>query len=199
VDCGAYTGDTIQSFIAETGNVYRKVHAFEADPAVLPELRTFITEVGSHAVLHTAAVGAHNGKVRFAGDGMGGGCLTDGSGTEVNCVRLDDALVHEKVSFIKMDIEGAELQALEGAHRLIWRHRPVLAVCAYHTPDHLWRVPLSLKSLAPDSLLFLRSHCADGLDTVCYSVPPERRIQTVTGQLEPEAQIRSRRAESCAV
>jgi FkbM family methyltransferase len=177
VDCGSYTGDTIQSFISQTDNCFRKVIAFEADPAVMPGLQTFVNGIGPRAVLHNAAVGAHNGVVRFAGNGIGGGCIIAASGTEVACVRLDDALAHERVSLIKMDIEGAELQALEGAHGVIWRDRPVLAICGYHKPDHLWRVLVSLKSLAPDSALFLRSHCADGLDTVCYAVPPERQLQ----------------------
>lgn len=179
VDCGAYTGDSIQAFISETDNAYRKVIAFEADLAVLPSLETVVADLGPRAVVHKAAVGAHNGVVRFSGDGIGGGAVTAASGVEVPCVRLDNALGREHVSFIKMDIEGAELQALEGAHHVIWRDRPVLAVCGYHTPDHLWRVPVSLKSLAPDSQLFVRSHCADGLDTVWYSVPPERRMQTI--------------------
>lgn len=180
VDCGAYIGDTIQSLISQTGNAFRKVIAFEADPSVMPGLEAFIKDVGSRGVLHKAAVGGINGIVHFTGDGIGGGCVTGSAGVEVPCVRLDDVLARERVSFIKMDIEGAELQALEGAHRVIWRDRPVLAVCGYHTPDHLWRVPVSLKTLAPDSALFLRAHCADGLDAVCYSVPPERRIHTVT-------------------
>lgn len=195
VDCGAYIGDTTQAFLSQTDDVFRKVIAFEADPAVLPTLESFVGEVGSRAVLRKAAVGARNGVVHFAGDGIGGGCVTGTSGVEVPCVRLDDALAGEHVSFIKMDIEGGELQALEGAHRLIWRDRPVLAVCGYHTPDHLWRVPVSLKTLAPDALLFLRSHCADGLDTVCYSVPPERRVQTVTtrvGELTSGKRSRTR-------
>jgi FkbM family methyltransferase len=181
VDCGAYTGDTIQSFIAQTGNRFRKVIAFEADPAVLSELQTFVSRIGGRAALHSVAVGAHNGVVQFAGNGIGGGCITAGSGTEVPCVCLDDVLAREHVSFIKMDIEGGELQALEGAHRVIWRERPVLAVCGYHQPDHLWRVLVSLKNVAPDAALFLRSHCSDGLDTVCYAVPPERQIQCILG------------------
>jgi FkbM family methyltransferase len=181
VDCGSYTGDTIQSFISQTGNCFRKVIAFEADPAVVAGLQAYMNGVGPHAVFHNTAVGAHNGVVRFAGNGVGGGCITTASGTEVRCVRLDDALARERVSLIKMDIEGAELQALEGAHGVIWRDRPVLAICGYHKPDHLWRVLASLKSLAPDSALFLRSHCADGLDTVCYSVPPERQLQVAAG------------------
>ena len=177
VDCGAYTGDTIQSLISESGNRFSKVVAFEADPAVLPALETLMGDIGGRAVLRKAVVGAQNGSVSFASDGAGGGCVTAGPGVAVPCVRLDDALASERVSFIKMDIEGAELQALEGAQSVIWRNRPVLAVCGYHTPDHLWRVLTSLKTLAPDSALFLRSHCSDGLDTVCYSVPPERRVQ----------------------
>src|SRR5579862_4328587 len=154
VDCGAYTGDTIQSFVAQTDNRFRKVIAFEADPAVMSGLQRFVSNMGTRARLHNAAVGGQNGVVHFAGDGIGGGRITDAAsatGTAVNCVRLDDALADERATLIKMDIEGAELQALEGAHRVIWRDRPVLAVCGYHKPDHLWRVLVSLKTLAPDS------------------------------------------------
>ena len=180
VDCGAYTGDTIRAFTSHTGGLFRRLIAFEADSAVLHDLEQTLSETGSHASLHRAAVGSQNGVIQFAGDGMGSGKVATAGGTPVPCVRLDDALARERVTFIKMDIEGAELQALEGAHRTIWRDRPVLAVCGYHTPDHLWRVGVALKTLAPDSLLFLRSHCADGLDTVWYAVPPERRAQALT-------------------
>ena len=175
VDCGSYTGDTIQDFISQTGNCFGKVIAFEADAAVMPALESVVHDLGARVSLHQAAVGARNGTVHFTGDGIGGGCVTGASGTTVRCVRLDDAVAGERVSFIKMDIEGAELDALEGAHNIITRDRPVLAICSYHRPYHLWRVPAYLKTLIPDSACFLRCHCADGLDTVCYTVPPERQ------------------------
>lgn len=177
VDCGSYMGDTIQSFISQTDNCFQKVIAFEADRAVMPGLQALVNDIGARAVLYNAAVGAHDGVVHFAGDGIGGGRISATLGTEVRCVRLDHALGRDHASFIKMDVEGSELQALEGAHHIIWRDRPVLAICGYHKPDHLWRVLASLKNLAPDSALFVRSHCADGLDTVCYAVPPERQIK----------------------
>jgi FkbM family methyltransferase len=182
VDCGAYTGDTIQSFISQTDNCFRKVVAFEADPAVMPGLQTFMRDVGTRAVLHEAAVGDQNGVVHFAGDGIGGGRVASASDTEVPCVRLDDALGQEHVSLIKMDIEGSELNALEGARHIIQRDRPVLAICGYHRPDHLWRVLAALRNLAPDSALFVRSHCADGLDSVCYAIPPERQLRLVASK-----------------
>jgi FkbM family methyltransferase len=176
VDCGSYTGDTIRSFLSQTENRFRKIVAFEADSLVLPSLETYAKDLGTRVALHNAAVGAHTGVVHFSGNGIGGGHISD-AGIEVSCVRLDDALADEHVSLIKMDIEGAELDALEGARQTIERDRPILAICAYHKPDHLWRIVAALKSLAPESALFLRSHCADGLDTVCYAVPPERHIQ----------------------
>ena len=192
VDCGAYTGDTIQSFISQTDNSFRKVIAFEADPSVIPELEGFMREVGERGILLKVAVGAVNGRVRFSGDGIGGGRVTgtavssDHGGVredQVPCVRLDDALATERPSFIKMDIEGAELLALEGARSVIQKCRPVLAVCGYHAPDHLWRVPKLLKALEPDSLIFARSHCVDGLDTVWYSIPPERMLRRVAASM----------------
>jgi FkbM family methyltransferase len=187
VDCGSYTGDTVHSFISQTGNRFRKIVAFEADRAVLPTLRNFVSGLGARAVLHEAAVGSHKGTVYFAGDGIGGGCVAV-SGTEVPCVRLDDALTNDRVSLIKMDIEGAELDALEGAQRIIRRDRPVLAICGYHRPDHLWQVLSRLKSLVPESTLHLRSHCADGLDTVCYSVPVERQVPVANAKFHCRAQ-----------
>ena len=189
IDCGSYTGDTIQALISLTNGRFRKVIAFEADPAVMPALLAFGKVIGARAVIHNAVVAAHNGVVHFAGDGLGGGCIASSSGVEVPCVRLDDMLAGETVSYIKMDIEGAELQALEGAQRIIWRDRPILAVCGYHTPDHLWRVPVSLKTQAPDSAIFLRSHCADGLDSVYYSVPPERQVQPAAESTQPSAPL----------
>jgi FkbM family methyltransferase len=195
VDCGSYTGDTIQSFVAQTNDCFRKVIAFEADAAVMTGLQSFVKGLGSRVALHNAAVGAHNGVVHFLGDGIGGGSIAT-TGTEVACVRLDDALAQEHVSFIKMDIEGGELQALEGGRDVIWRDRPILAVCGYHKPDHLWRVLTSLKNLAPDSALFVRSHCADGLDTVCYAVPPERQLLVAAGEARKIASPDKSRAQT---
>lgn len=196
VDCGSYTGDTIESFISQTNDCFRKVIAFEADAAVVPGLEKFVESLGPRAVLHNAAVAADNGTVFFAGDGIGGGSISADCGTEVNCVKLDDALAHEHVSYIKMDIEGAELQALEGAHRIIWRDRPILAVCGYHKPDHLWRIPAALKSLAPDSALFLCAHCADGFDSVCYAIPPERQLLVAGSQTRKRVDSEKSRAHT---
>jgi len=93
----------------------------------------------------------------------------------VECVTLDEALEDEQVTFIKMDVEGAEEAALAGGQRIIGRDRPLLALGVYHRIDRLWRIPLMAREALGDSRLALRSYCLDGLDSVCYAVPPGRR------------------------
>jgi hypothetical protein len=62
-------------------------------------------------------------------------------GTEIEVTTIDDVVGEERVMFIKMNIEGAEIDALKGATRTIRRWRPKLAISAYHRPSDLWRIP----------------------------------------------------------
>ena len=73
-----------------------------------------------------------------------------------------------------MDIEGAELEALWGARKLLKQHSPVLAICAYHTSDHLWQIPLLIHAINPTYKLFFRRYAEGAFELVWYAVPPER-------------------------
>jgi hypothetical protein len=78
------------------------------------------------------------------------------------------------LTFIKMDIEGAEYDALLGAAKVIQRDRPILAICVYHTQSDIWRIPLLIHEMLPEHLLYLRAYEGDGFQTVMYAIPPER-------------------------
>ncbi len=80
----------------------------------------------------------------------------------------------EKPTYIKMDIEGYEASAIEGAREIIQQHQPVLAICVYHKQQDLWQIPLLMKSLCGDYQLFLRPHLDEGWDLVCYAIPRKR-------------------------
>ena len=75
-----------------------------------------------------------------------------------------------------MDIEGAEMDALQGGRHAIATDKPLLAVCVYHTQDDLWKIPLFVRDLLPDHRLYLRCHEGDGWQTVLYAVPPHRAL-----------------------
>lgn len=176
VDCGAYDGDTIAEFLDWASGRFVRITAIEADPSCYRELLRFVAsrpELTGKVVCRQSAVTSRSGSIRFDASGKTSAAISESGDTEIRAVKLDDIL-ETAPTFIKMDIEGAELDALAGAAETIRRHAPVLAVCVYHAQDHLWRVPLAIHEMYPAARLFLRSYRLDGLETVCYAVPPGR-------------------------
>lgn len=176
VDCGAYDGDTVASFVAQTGRAFSEIVAFEADPKNAARLRRKIKELGiqDSTVVEESAVGRVNGVVRFSADGNSSAGISTHGDIVVPCATLDEKLATRSVTLLKMDIEGAEWDAIAGAAKTIARDRPVSAICLYHDPHDLWRIPLRLHDLVRGSKLYLRSYSAEGFELVCYCVPEER-------------------------
>lgn len=114
-----------------------------------------------------------NGIVAFLeNEELRGSSAIDKSGnTEIEVVRLDDFIPSdEKITFIKMDIEGAEIDALNGCKNILQKYKPKLAICIYHKPDDLWEIPLLIKRLVPDYKIYVRHYSNYLWETVCYAV-----------------------------
>jgi hypothetical protein len=126
--------------------------------------------------IHACAVGRMRKIVRFEETGTIDSKVCTQGGAEVECVPLDEMFAQTPVSMIKMDIEGAEYDALLGARQVIQRDRPVLAICIYHTQSDIWRIPLLVREMVPEYRLYLRAYEGDGFQTVMYAVPPHRVI-----------------------
>lgn len=173
VDCGAYDGDTLQQIRARQLPL-AAVAAFEPDPAHLGRLSATLRELGAadpsaEALLWPCAVHSSTTRLRFAdGLGMASALRTDGQEI-VQAMALDDALAGFGPTLIKMDIEGAEYDALLGARALIQAHRPGLAICVYHRPQHLWQLPLLIDSWNLGYHFWLRAHGHNGYDLVLYA------------------------------
>lgn len=173
VDVGAFNGDTLLEFLGYTHNDFDNYYAFEPLRENLAHIRRAAQcDPRVHAVI--AAVCGRNGRVGIADKGEGS--FVDGvGGIEVDAVRLDSALQGKPVSIIKMDIEGAEPEALEGAVDIISRQRPALLVSVYHRIEHLWELPLWIVGKNLGYRLFLRIHGSDWhCDIICYATPTSR-------------------------
>ena len=89
---------------------------------------------------------------------------------QIPVVALDNCLGEKGVTFIKMDIEGAELKALKGAQKIIQERKPKLAICVYHKPEDIWEIPEYILSLRDDYKLYLRHYSFGDMETVLYAI-----------------------------
>ena len=115
-----------------------------------------------------------NGIVRFDGTTGPTSHISDTGATEIPVVRLDDE-VSEAIMFLKLDVEGAECEALAGAERHIAGDRPQMAVCVYHDQRDFWRVPEKVLQLDDAYDVYLRHYTEGILETVMYFLPRPRR------------------------
>jgi len=174
IDCGAYDGDAIQGFV-KAGYEIDALSALEPDIKNYSKLSAYVREQLSNIpelILFPCGAYSQTAQLHFSsGQGEASGITTTGDSV-IQCIALDDALPNFAPTLIKMDIEGAEIEALLGAKELIQAYKPGLAISAYHTPEHLWQIPILLHELFKENYRFyLRAHAYNCFDTVLYALP----------------------------
>lgn len=172
VDGGAYNGDTYLELcsLADVPMGY----LFEPDNANFSQLMRNVHRTARPVQCLPLGLADSYRILSFnAGNGEGAS-ITENGTAHIAVTALDDVLAGQTVDFIKLDVEGAELQALQGAQQLIQRSRPVLAVSLYHCPQDLWELPLMLAKLCEDYRFYIRQHFFNSFDSVLYAVPLHR-------------------------
>lgn len=76
----------------------------------------------------------------------------------------------KQIDFIKLDVEGNEIEAIKGAEKSIKRFKPNLAICIYHKAEHLYKIPLLIKEINRDYRIFIDHYDITPWETVCYAV-----------------------------
>jgi FkbM family methyltransferase len=172
VDCGAFNGDTLLEIYKSVGSI-EALAAFEPDPGNYAELCKVTNrdkQLAKEVLLWPCAVWSHTEQLKFlSGEGTSSNISLNGD-IMIQAVSLDEAFPCFNPTFIKMDIEGAEYQALLGAKYIISKNRPQLAVCLYHCPEHLWQIPMLLKQWNVGYKFYLRLHCFNGFELVLYAL-----------------------------
>ncbi len=180
VDCGAFDGDSVLSLSKKTGFNFSAITAYEPDPQNFMAMQNNVARlplsVQQRIRLVNAAVGAVRGVAHFSVSGTMQSAIGANGDISVECIALDDEFRDLHPTFIKMDLEGYELEALAGAGKLMASHPPILAVTCYHKVEHLWQIPLLIHGYQPGYRFYLRRYAEDCWETVCYAVPPDRQI-----------------------
>lgn len=148
-----------------------KIHAFEPDSASYQrclKIQKTIPDIDLR--LYCAGLWSRDATLYFDATGNGGACITQQeTSTSIKAVALDNC-ISDQVTFIKMDIEGAELEALKGSRGIIRECKPKLAICVYHKKEDLIEIPAYIKELVPEYKLYIRHYSNSEYETVLYAV-----------------------------
>jgi FkbM family methyltransferase len=171
IDCGAYDGDTIVAFNNRINGRYKKIIAFEPDDLNFTNLiKTIRSNDFKNVEVVKKGCWEKTTKLCFSSDGNMTSQVQDNGGVYIDVEAIDTVAENDIVTFIKMDIEGSELQALKGASSIIRKNKPKLAICVYHKPEDLIEIPQYIKSLVPEYKLYLRHHQYISWEMVLYAV-----------------------------
>ena len=159
VDCGAYTGDSIMQYVQMYGHKYHKIYAYEIAQESYAKLCQNMASSGLHDVISKyKGTGRVRGEMfvdsqdSYSGNHL---CQEGSANNRVEIVPLDED-IEDTITFLKMDIEGAESDTLLGCRNTIREHHPKLAICIYHGYDDIWKIPLLINSMYPDYHFYLR-------------------------------------------
>ncbi len=168
IDAGAFDGDTIERFLNLTGGKYRYIYAFEPDAENFKNLRK--RNLPDNIKTYNAGLYDETCKLCFSAN-KGGSSKVESTGENVIQVyRFDELDIPcREVTFVKMDIEGSELKALQGMEQTIIKYKPKLAICIYHKFEDLWELPLYIKKLVPEYRLYIRNYTTYLDEIVLYA------------------------------
>lgn len=170
VDGGSLDCITCVQFRNWCKGKYEKIYSFEPDENSFKNCENTINKYKLESI-ELLPYGLWDCKeiLRFS-NAKGGSYINDDGNSVINTISIDEVLNGCEVSFIKMDIEGAELRALMGAKETIKKWHPKLAISIYHKPEDLIELPLYIKSLSEDYKLYLRHYSSAVFETILYAL-----------------------------
>ena len=178
IDCGAYDGDTVLLFHKNAKNGYKKIIALEPAPNIQNKLKELI-KTNHIENIEVIKEGAFNkkGTVNFVQSGVYSNITTledkiaETISIPVN--TIDNIIQNQPVDIIKMDIEGSEYFALEGAKNTITKYKPRLAICLYHAYEDFLKIPLLINDLQKGYKFYLKHQSYGCTDTILFAVYDE--------------------------
>ncbi|WP_312352957.1 FkbM family methyltransferase [Aminipila sp.] len=170
LDVGAYNGDTIKLFIDKTSGKYEKIIAVEPNSNMNKSLNLLRKRNHNIEIINKGAYKEEKKLIFNQKDNQSASAFSyEQSENGVGVDKLDN-MIKDKISLIKMDIEGFELEALEGARGIIKKYRPKLAICIYHKYDDIVNIPEFIVELGMEYKLYIRHHSWYSGETVLYAI-----------------------------
>ena len=173
LDLGAFDGDSIKGFISYVDGRYDKIIGVEASKKNFEKLKNNLNEM--HDVeLHNIGVYREKTELSFTVSDAKNSFVSAEGNQKLAVDTVDNIVQGQRVTFIKMDIEGAEYDAILGAEKTIKENHPILAVSIYHLVEDLWRLQLKIEEFCPEIYnYYIRHYSPTVIETILYAVPKE--------------------------
>lgn len=169
VDAGALDGETSVRFASWCNGEYADIYAFEPNPNMIDICKSTLINLGNRTSLYEVALWNKKEKVLFSNEGSKWDSRISLNGSIlVNADSLDNILKDKRVTYIKLDIEGAELKALKGAEKIIISNKPRMAISVYHNEKDLFEIMDYLISLNLNYQYAIRHYHSDFIETILY-------------------------------
>ncbi len=156
LDLGAYRGDTVQEFLHYTNNKYNSIIAVEPDRRTFKKLCDYLESVPNSTAYHNA-IYSENITVFFSNK-AGRQSTISQSGEKIETITVDSLSENKKITYIKMDVEGAEYEAIKGAEMTLKTQKPKLNIALYHKSHDVFEIPLMIKAVNPEYKFHIRRH-----------------------------------------
>lgn len=175
VDAGCYDGYSSIQFSGWCQGKYDKIYAFEPIPNLVKICKKNLKEYKVHDVVFIEkATGCSESHITFNDDInnaiFGASSTTTGySGIDVEQTTIDSVLNGNRATFLKFDVEGAELASLKGAEQTIKTYKPRLAISIYHKPEDIVEIPIYLKECVSEYKFVIRHYSSDEWETILYA------------------------------
>lgn len=170
VDCGALDGETSLNLLERFGSHISKIWMFEPDKKNAGKvIENFKDREVDYQIIEKG-VWSSSTTLRFSSLGNGGACIDENGEDSIETVTIDEALGGIAPTFIKMDVEGAELEALKGAEKSIRNYHPKLAISIYHKPEDIEEISKLLLEYYPDYKFYLRHYSLMNSETILYAL-----------------------------
>lgn len=167
LDIGGYDGFTSEEFIKKFP-FYESIHIFEPELKNLDLAKKRLSNY-NNINFHNFGLSNKKATLQFNTSGSASKISEDGD-IVIEVDRLDD-IINEKVTFIKMDIEGAELDAIDGALETIKNYHPKMAISVYHRPSDFWKILEKIFSIRNDYEVYLRHYTESIYETIMFFIP----------------------------
>mgnify|MGYP004457105487 CR=1 FL=1 len=168
VDGGCYDLETSEILISKCKP--DKIYAFEPDKENFEKVERKISENNyDNIILSDKGLWNKSDNLHFNASGDILSYVSNEGEDTIEVVALDE-VIDDRVTFIKMDIEGSELCALEGAKKIIQKYKPKLAICIYHKPEDTIDIPAYILEMVPEYKFWIRHYSYSAAETVLYAV-----------------------------